>query len=75
MTKKEVISKIEHIGLHPRLGPDQTIPVNLVIREGYVEFEINEEIEFLVQIEFTFIPNSREVDWFYNSELQTFEQA
>ncbi len=78
MKNKFVIAKIEHIGLHPRLGSGQTIPINLLLRYGKCDFE-NESI-FNTENE-TIIENGlsgmdmRYQDYIYNHETELFEEV
>ena len=44
MNPQFVIAKQEHIGNHPRLGENQTIAVNMLLRWGYCKFDDGDEL-------------------------------
>ena len=76
MTQQNVIAKQEHIGRHPRLGPGQMIPKDLVERFGYCDFEndgsFDADNEQIIEREFIFDPDIRSEDWEYDSATDTF---
>ena len=74
-----VIAKIGHTGLHPRLGPEQTIPINLVIRHGFSDFEndgtFNSINESIVVKNTRLSSSIRKQDWYYNSSTEEFQET
>jgi len=75
MIRNFVCAKIEHIGEHPRLGSNQTIPKDLVIKSGYCNFTVDPTNEFSVSNNFIFDTSTLYQDWYYNSTTQTFQKT
>lgn len=78
MKQQVEIAKIEHIGMHPRLGGDQTIPINMVIKHGYTDFTLEEDVydatkHTIIEKEFAFIPIIQEQDWYWNATTEEFQ--
>ena len=74
-----VAAKIEHIGYHPRLGANQTIPIRLVIRSGYTDFvndgNFNAPNEEVIVKEVVLKPRLRYQDWYWNATTQEFQMT
>ena len=70
MIQNVVCAKVEHVGFHPRLGGNQTIPVDLVLRYGYCDFENDGTFDAVSQKviakEFTFNPEITTQDWYWD---------
>ena len=67
MIRQIVVAKIQHAGIHPRLGSNQTIPQWLVLRHGFCDFEnngiFNSVNEMIIAKDFSFVPEINIQDW------------
>lgn len=77
-----VKAKIEHTNFHPRLGPDQTIPIHLIVRMGFSDFEndgqfneTNEEVVTPGNPPGKCPNNIRETDTYWNSSGNSYDTS
>ena len=74
-----VVAKIEHTVMHPRLGAEETIPVDLVIREGFPDFESESVFNGTNELQITqntiLSPRIKSQDWYYNSSTEEFQES
>ena len=70
-----VVAKQGHIGLHPRLGAAQTVPVNLLLEFGNIDMSTNpwfDSDNMMIVLNGQNI-NPRVQDYFWNSETEKFQ--
>jgi len=74
--KNHVVAKQEHTGTHPRLGEEQTIPINLHMGPyGYCEFDVDDIDTMQVSSECRLRPRPRDQDWYWNASTEAFQDT
>ncbi len=77
MARKSMVAKVSYIGKHPRLGDGQTIPINLVLKHGYVDFTQDDDYDIsnhdIIEKDWDFVPDLYEQDWYWNSTTSEFQ--
>jgi hypothetical protein len=78
MNRQIMIAKIEHTGIHPRLGSGQTIPIYLVLAHGYTDLTKNAEYDtdkHQIYEEDPLLGDILEEDWYRNPTSGEYQQT